>query len=360
MREIYNHYFPTPDFLSMPACALDISDESIKYGEIVPSVDGFRLKYFGKEKVPPGVIVSGKIENETALVEILNNIKKQQQIKFVRVSMPEEQMYLFNLVLPNVPDSQMRETILLQIEDHVPLSAADVVFDYEVVREIDKDTLLVQVAALAASSMESYLSVFSQAELVPVSVELEAQAIARAVVSEDIKGSVMIVDFGRTRIGISIVENGRVLFTSTFGMGGQKITEIIAKHFKVSIDEAEKMKKSYSNLGSDAENDIFPAIITNLSVLLDELRKHFSYWHTHISEDGKPHAKIEKIILCGGEANLYGIVPYLKTSMNVPVDYANVWVNMTDITKNLPTMPFDDSLSYATVFGVALGGFIKE
>ncbi|MDQ5971712.1 MAG: Type pilus assembly protein PilM [Patescibacteria group bacterium] len=360
MREIYNHHFPTPDFLTMPACALDISDESIKYGELTPSKDGFKLKYYGNEKIPPGIVVAGKIENEAKLVEILNSIKNKVKMKYVRASLPEEQMYLFNLVLPNVPNNQMKETILLQLEDHIPLPANDVVFEYELIREINKDTVLVQVAAVAASLIESYLSIFSQAGLVPMSFELEAQAIARSVVPEDLKGAVMVVDFGRTRIGISIVENGRVLFTSTFSMGGQKITEVIAKHFKISVEQAEQMKKSYSNLGSDAENDIFPAIISNLSILLDELRKHFSYWQTHLSEDGQPHAKIEKIILCGGEANLYGVVPYLKTSMNLPADYANVWVNMTDITKDLPTMAFDESLGYATVFGLALGGFIKE
>ncbi|MCC6323917.1 pilus assembly protein PilM [Candidatus Nomurabacteria bacterium] len=360
MREVYNHHFPTPDFLSMPSCALDISDESIKYGAIIPSTGGFKLKYFGNEKIPPGIVVAGKIENEAKLTEILKGIKSKEKMKFVRASLPEEQMYLFNLVLPNVPNNQMKETILLQLEDHIPLSAADVVFDYELVREINKDSVLVQVAAVAASLIESYLSIFSQAGLVPMSFELEAQAIARSVVPEDMKGAVMIVDFGRTRIGISIVEDGRVLFTSTFSMGGQKITEVIAKHFKISIEQAEQMKKSYSNLGSDSENDIFPAIISNLSILLDELRKHFSYWQTHQSEDGKPHAKIEKIILCGGEANLYGVVPYLKTSMNLPVDYANVWVNMTDIKQDLPSIPFDESLGYATVFGLALGGYIKE
>ncbi len=360
MRDIYNTYFPTPNFLSMPACALDISDGSIKYAEVVPFIGGFKLKYYGQEKITSGTVVSGKIENEAKLVEILTNLKNTTKMKFVRVSLPEEQMYLFNLVLPNAPDVQMKETILLQLEDHIPLSASDVVFDYEIIREIDKDTVLVQIAAISGSLIESYMSVFSQAGLTPLSFELEAQATARSVVPEDINGSVMIIDFGMTRIGISIVEKGRVLFTSTFSMGGQKITEVIAKHFNISINQAESMKKSYSNLGSDAENDIFPAIITNLSILLDEIRKHFSYWHTHASEDGQPHAKIERIILCGGEANLYGVVPYLKTSMGIPVDHANVWVNMKDIEKDLPSIPFDESLSYATVFGLALGGFIKE
>lgn len=360
MKDVYDHYFPVPDFLAMSAYALDISDESIKYGKIASHASGLKLETFGYEKIPAGIVSSGRIENEAKLIEVLNTIKQKEKMKFVRISLPEEQMYLFNIVLPKLANTDLKDAISMQLEDHIPLSASDAIFDYELIREVNDETIFVQVVATSASFVESYLSVLAQVGLVPISFELETQAVARAVVKSDLLGSAMIVDFGKTRTGISIVENGRVMFTSTFNIGGQQITEVIAKHFKVSFEQAEQMKKAYSDLGSDAENDIFPAIVSNLSVLLDELRKHYSYWHTHNSEDGKPNEKIQKIILCGGESNLYGIVPYLKTSMEMTVEYANVWINMTDITKELPEMSFGDSLIYPTVFGLALGEFIKE
>lgn len=360
MRDVYDHYFPVPDFLAMSSHALDISDESIKYGKIISHQNGFKIQTIGQEKIPAGIVVSGKIENEPNLIEILKNIKEKENMKFVRISLPEEQMYLFNVVLPKLSHDEIKESITLQLEDHIPLSAADAVFDYELIREVNNESVFVQVVATSVNVIESYLSALSQVGLIPLSFELETQAIARAVVHKDLDGSAMVVDFGKTRTGISIVENGRVMFTSTFDMGGQRITEVISKHFKVTVDQAEQMKKAYSDLGSDAENDIFPAIVSNLSVLLDELRRHYSYWHNHPSEDGQAHARIQKIILCGGESNLYGIVSYLKTSMEMPVEYANVWVNIMDISKELPEMPFGESLTYPTVFGLALGGFLKE
>lgn len=360
MRDAYDHYFPVPDFLAMSSHALDISDESIKYGKIVLKSNGFQVESIGQEKIPAGVVSSGAIANEAMLVEILKKIKEKEKMNFVRISLPEEKMYLFNIVLPKLTHDQIKETITLQLEDHIPLSASDAVFDYELIREVNNDSIFVQVVATSVQVIESYLSLLSQVGLSPLSFELETQAIARAVVKKDLEGSAMIVDFGRTRTGISIVENGRVMFTSTFDMGGQRITEVISKHFKVSFEQAEQMKKAYSDLGSDSENDIFPAIVSNLSVLLDELRKHYSYWHTHPSEDGQTHTKIQKVILCGGESNLYGIVSYLKTSMEMDVEHANVWVNMLDIAKDLPEMPFGESLTYPTIFGLALGGFIKE
>ena len=360
MKRKYNYQFPTPRYLSMPSCALDISDQSIKYGELIAGSHGILIGRYNQEIIPDKVIVSGKIMNPSLLVEILKKIHIKENITFVRVSLPEEQMYLFTLVLPRLPHEQLRETILLQLEEHIPLSATDAVFDYDVMKETETN-ITVQVAATAATLIESYLSVFEQSNLIPISFELEAEAIARAVVPNDYPLSVMIVDFGQTRTGISIAEAGRVLFSSTFDMGGKDLTAIMAKDFNISFEEAEKMKKTYGRTTTNAEqNNIFQSIINGVSVLRDELNKHYVYWQTHTSEDGQPHAKIEKIILCGGDANLAGIVEYLSVTMKVPVEYANAWVNILDTTTTVPTMPFDDSLSYVTVLGLALGDFETE
>ena len=68
MKQLYSRYFPTPSYLAMNSCALDISDQSIKYGEILATNSGLRLGRFGQVKIPDGIVTSGKIENEAELV----------------------------------------------------------------------------------------------------------------------------------------------------------------------------------------------------------------------------------------------------------------------------------------------------
>jgi type IV pilus assembly protein PilM len=358
MKSLHNTNFPTPRYLSMSSCALDISDKSIKYGRLIPNSNNLKLEFYGNEKIPDGVISSGKIVNEAKLIEILKALRSKHNLNFVRVSLPEEQMYIFNIILPKTDGGDLPETILLQLEEHIPISANDAVFDFDIISETDSD-YFVQVAAADASFLESYLSVFERAGLSPLSFELEDQAIARAVVPQDSKETVMIVDFGQTRTGISIASAGRVLFSSTFDMGGHGLTDMVAKSFNVSFDEAEKLKKAYGK-DQGTPNDLLPIIISNISVLRDELNKHYMYWHNHDREDGQPHPKIERILLCGGDANLIGIVQYLGASMKVPVEYVNTWVNVMDTSKDIPVMPFIDSLSYTTVIGLALNDFIRE
>lgn len=355
MKKSYNYSFPTPAYLAMNSFAVDISDQSIKYGELIATPYGLRLGLFGKEKIPPGIVVSGKIEDIDKLVKILTKIKEKEKLNFARVSLPEEQMYLFTLSLPYADEEELRDMILLQIEEHIPLKALDTVFEFDIISSSETN-ILVEVSAIASSTVDDYLSVFKKAGIVPLSFELEAQAIARAVVPMEDKEPIMIVDFGDTRTGVSIVHDGKVFFTTTLDMGGVNLTNMIAKNFSLSFEKAEEMKRSYGLDGLSNIEDIFPVILNGISVLRDELNKQYEYWKGH-DNCGINHDKINRIILCGGDANLTGLSDYLEASMKIKVDHANTWVNISDMKISVPNMSFEESLGYTTVLGLALGDF---
>ncbi len=355
MKHLYNHNFPTPSYLSMDSFAIDISDQSLKYGQLLATPLGLRLGRFGKEKIPTGVVISGKIEQEEILIDILRKLKEKEKLNFIRVSLPEEQMYLFTLSLPKASDKDLRNMILLQIEEHIPLKAIDTVFEYDVVSKSEKN-ILVEVSAIASATIDSYLSVFKKVGLTPLSFELEAQAIARAVIPLEDIDPVMIVDFGDTRTGVSIVHDGKVFFTTTLDMGGLNLTNMIAKNYSLSFEKAEEMKRSYGLDGISNIEDIFPIILNGISVLRDELNKQYIYWKDH-DNCGIKHEQINRIVLCGGDSNLTGLSDYLEASMKIKVDHANAWINISNMEVSVPSMSFEESLSYVTVLGLALGGY---
>lgn len=358
MKLSYNRYFPTPSFLSMNSFAIDISDQSIKYGEIKATTFGLRLGRFGQVQIPYGAVVSGRIENERELVSVLKELRIREKLNFIRVSLPEEQMYLFTLSIPKTENADLKEMILLQIEEHVPLKASDTIFDYNMVSQNEK-IFIVEVVAIAVTTIESYLSVFEKAGLTPLSFELEAQAIARAVIPKGDNHPIMIVDFGNSRTGVSIVHDGRVLFTTTIDIGGVNLTSMIAKNFNLPFDKAEEMKRSYGLSGYSNIDDIFPVILNGISVLRDELSKQYSYWKTH-NDINTSNEQIDHIILCGGDANLSGLSNYLEASMNIKVENANAWANISDMKLSVPNMSFEQSLGYVTVLGLALGDYNND
>lgn len=359
LRNSYYRFFPTPSFLEEPSFGLDISDESLKYLELVTTKKGIRLGRYGERKIPSGIIESGRIKDAEKMEQILRDLKKEVGIKSVRVSLPEEQVYIFRLSLEKEGLDSIPEGIELSLEDHIPIPAPDAIFDYEILKETEK-SLEIQVAAIPRNIADSYLSIFKNSDLSVQSFELEAQSIQRAVIKKNDPETYMIVDFGEKRTGIFIISNGIVMFTSTLDFGGLTLSNMIMKAFNISFTEAEEMKQKYGMQRNLENKDLFSVLLNGVSILRDEISKHFIYWHTHENEDGEKNPHIKKIILTGGDANLIGLADYFSVSMKTPVIIANVWVNILDSSKITPEIDAIKSLSYATALGLALGDFYND
>ncbi len=340
----------------MPSFGLDISDQSLRFVSLNINKNGIRLKKDGERKIPAGIIESGKILNPKGLEEILTSLRSKEGIKSVRVSLPEEQVYLFKMHLDVAGLDSIREGIELSIEEHIPIPAVEAIFDYEILSQ-DANRLYIQVAAIQKAVIDNYLSVFKDSGMFVPSFELEAQAISRAVVKKGDPETYMIVDFGEKRTGIFIVSAGVVMFTSTLDVGGTMLNGMIEKDFKVSREEAEEMKKMYGLQRNVDNKEIFAVILNCVSILRDEISKHFLYWQTHSDEEGKKNPPIRRVILCGGESNLIGLPDYLSVSLKTRVELANVWVNILDPGKEVPEISLRRALSYASAIGLALGNF---
>jgi len=358
-HRFFLRFFPAPIFLAPSSFGLDISDESLKFIELVNTKNGIRVGRHGERNIPPGIIELGKIKDPRRMEEILTSLRKEEGVRSVRVSLLEEQVYLFRLKLEKLGLVNIRESIELALEEHIPISASDAIFDYEFLGE-DADSIELQVATIPKNVIENYLSIFHNSEIMAQSFELEAQAIARAVLGRGDLGTYMIVDFGEKRTGIFIISYGVAMFTSTLDFGGIMLNEMIAKNFKISSEEAEKIKRTYGLQRNTDKKEIFSILLNGVSILRDEVAKHFIYWQTHKDEKGKSNPPIKKVILCGGDSNLIGLSDYLSVSLKTPVDMANVWVNILDIRSSIPNINFKQALSFAAALGLALRDFENE
>jgi type IV pilus assembly protein PilM len=352
---VLTKFFPVPSLIMPRAVGLDVSDQSIKFAELAHTHTGLTVVRHGAISIPPGVILSGKIQDQIRLTDILHEFQKKERVHQVRVSLPEEQVYLFEIRVPKVSSNAIPGTIELSLEEHIPIKAAETVFDYSLIRESESHFDL-QVAALPGAVAESYVSVLRNAGLEPVSLELEAQAVARAVTKRGSQEAVLVIDFGETRTGISIIESGLVRFTTTLEIGGYAITKTIEKMCNCSFTEAERMKRAIGLSRKPEHQELFSTLLQSIAVLRDEVNKHYIYWHTHKDELGGDHAKITKLVLVGGNANMPGLAEYLSASLKTRVEVANPWINIMDPRERIPSIENSDALAYATALGLALGG----
>lgn len=335
----------------MPAVGLDISDASMRFVELLETRNGFVIGRFGEHPIPKGVIESGEVKKPADLRAVLAEVKKQYGLEYVSVSLPEEKAYLFELKLPTMRYSEVRGSIDLSIEEHIPLRTGEALFDYEILKETDA-AIHVAVSAVPRTLVDGYTEAFSGSGMTPVVLEVETQSVARAVVPEGDKSAYLVVDFGNLRTGLTIVLDEAVQFTSTASIGGWSLTELVAKSMNITHEEAEKLKRENGMSGS--EERVRAALMPDITTLRDEIAQDVSYWQTHEDDYGKKRPPIQKIYLCGGDSNLVGLVEYLASDLSIGVELANVFVNVNSLATYVPPISFDESLRYAAAIGLAL------
>jgi type IV pilus assembly protein PilM len=351
--------FPAPDFLKMQPAGLDISDRRIRFLEFKKDKNGIVIDKFDSVDIPEGVVISGEIKKPEELKKILKELKDKNNIEFVNVSLPEEKAYIEKMDVPNVLGDELRNSIMFQLEEYIPIPASDAVLDYTVLNNLNttKKTKEVMVYVLSKKVASTYTDMFSDTGILPISFEIEAHSLARAVVPKENTDAVMVVDFGRTRSGISIIKNGILLFASTAEIGSDMLTRAIEKNFSISTKEAFEMKNKKGLTKNKKDEEFFLAVLPTISILHDEINKLFVYWHTHNTSNIGEDKKIKQIILCGGGSNLKGLTEYLSVSLKIDVVTSDPWVNVNSYDKYIPELKSNEALGYSTAIGLALKTF---
>ena len=355
-NKIILNLFPPPKFLELPYVGVDLSDQSIKFIELERVGSRLSIKRFGEKVFPVGLIKNGEILNRQDLVTLIKKFRRESNLEYVHISLPEEKAFLFKTTVPNVTDAEIRSNLTFQLEKHVPISISEAVYDYDIIKEAGNNMLEVMVTVFPKKFIEIYLAVFKDAGLTPLSFEIEAQAIARAIIKRPQKETTMIVDFGRKRTGLSIVENNVVQFTSTIDIGGDAITEIIKQTLKIPDSEISKVKNEQGFTKLAVSNELYTNLSTIVSALKDEINKHYNYWQNAVDQGRSK--KIEKIILCGGNANLAGLAEHFCSSMKIKTEKANTWANTFSTDDYIPPINYRESLGFSTAVGLALTDII--
>ncbi len=349
--------FPTPRYLAMSAAGLDISDQSVKFMQLADRGGKIVIERYGEKPIPVGTIEAGSIRDKATLIQILSELGNEHQLAAVVASMPEEEAYIVRLNLPAKQLSEIRESVELQLEEYIPLPTGEAVFDYEVVESprAKNGNYDLAVSALPNRTVAGYTEVFVGAHLRPIAFEVEAHAIARAIVKTDEDRLVMIVDFGKTRTSFFITCGWAVIFSATAkNIGGEDITVAIQKGLNLPRAEAERLKVESGLLTRSGNRDLFFAMMPIVSVLRDEITKHQSYWETHREDHGRLGRRLEEVIICGGQATLPGLIDYLNMSLNLPVTLGNPWTNLFSFEEYIPPLNLNQSLRYTTAIGLAL------
>lgn len=307
--------FPTPKFLAIPFGGVSISDSSIKCIKFAKKNGSLLVDKFIEKKIPKGAVIDGQINKPEEIIELLKGIKRDLKLTHIKMSLPEEKAYLFTAKIPVVSEKEIRSAVESKIEENVPVSPSELAFDFMVFKREEGDFLDVVVSALPLILINSYVEIAEKSELSLLGLEIESQAITRAIVPPGEQNTVLIINFSSDSVGLYVSSSRIVRFTSTIATRGES-----------------------------ANNPAF---------LMQEIKRLYTYWHTLKENVDKPNKKISQIYVCGEDFDDTMIL-YISSHTKTPTSIANVWINAFDINKSIPEISFNDSLKYAGAIGLAL------
>lgn len=314
--------FPPPAYLNIPYAGIDISDEAIHCLEFKPSrhnKNEFAIGAYEAKTLPQGAVEDGYIKDVDVVSAAVAEITRKLGIVRVRASLPEAKVYLFRTEVPGLDERAIAQNIESKLEENVPLSAADSIFNFTIIPSIGDSAYSASVSVVPVKVVETYLQVLKSAGVIVSSFEVQSRALARAVVPQNSQETVMLV-YGitnaalRRKAGIYIVYRGVLCFSLTVS---------------VDVESADGITKG--------------------------IKEVLEYWLDHGEPSASKTAKrnVDRIVVCA-PGPLVTAVEHTASEMKIPVSVADVWKNAFSTEKHTPAITAEDSVEYAAAVGLAL------
>lgn len=350
-------WFPAPSVLSSTSAGLDISDNSVKWVELIRGVTGREVGAHGVGRLPAGVVEEGVVQDVEGLAKALKELRESiGGTQSVHASLPEEAGYVFSMTVPDANDrEQVRHMIEFELEGRVPLRANQSVYDYDIVGPTENGTEI-GVTVFPASVVSGYVEACGKAGIELRSLEIESSSIARAVITPGSDDVSLVVDFGRARTGFAIIRASVPIFTSTVSVGGTKLTETVMKALGVDDAAANEFKDNVGLTPTDENNEVHEAVMITAATLSDEILRHYRYWDGRRNQKGDRVTPVARVLLAGGSATLKGLPEYIASRVQAPTSLVNVWHNVASFNDYIPPIEQKQSFGFATAIGLALRG----
>jgi type IV pilus assembly protein PilM len=367
---------------------VDIGSSSLKFVYVKKSKEGPQVLKAGIEHFPEGTFVDGVIQDPSAIVQIIKNIKKENGLKFEQVfsAISSQNTILRFLPLPDMEDEELKHAIDGEAEQYVPYPLDTVNLHFAKLARVEQDGVPRILCLLAVAQKDHVSTVVELFKKVGVkqldSLDIDSLAIINALErylkrgasfedagDEDMEGGdeisaaagssginedevTAIVSVGARSTIINVLKGGVLRFSRNVPISGNNITEVIKSVYKVSFEEAEEIKieKSRQAMEGQEDQEFEDVVQTTVEEIAGEIRRSFDYYKAQHREP-----VIHRVILTGGTAKLKNIDVLLSNELAVDVEIGDP---SHGLMRNLDDEElFEECLQeYTVAIGLALRG----
>ena len=244
-------------------------------------------------------------------------------------SIPDFSTFFTNFELPLMTKEELPRAVEFEARQHVPLPLAEVTLDWQITEGEVSDkgktpksrpvgttgqaNLKILLAAVPNEVINQYREIARISQLEMFALEAEVFGLKRALVDEEERKPIALVDIGAQTTTCSIVDKKILESSHSFDMSGNDFTKIISDGLNLGYEEAENLKIKEGLSDKEVREILLP--------LIDVVLREVSGVLNNFSN--KKGREIQKIILAGGSALLPGLKDYLAENLKTEVEIAN-------------------------------------
>lgn len=278
---------------------------------------------------------------------IRDRINGRLPSKHVVLSAPTSHTFTRSLNVPISAAKNLLDAVRLEAEQYIPIPTDDLSIDYQII-DRSPEMLDVLMSATPKNITNIMVEATRSAGLWPVLIEPSVSSVAR-LITETERGDfpTVIVDIGASVTELAIL-NKTIRVTGGASLGGNTFTLAIAKHLKVTLEEAHRLKTHDGLNTGPRQAKIRTSLEPHLDLMVSEIQKTMRYYAERVGEA----AKIEQVVIVGAGAYVPGIGDYLTEALMLPARVANPW-HALDFGKLTPP-PRQLRGRYLTAVGLAM------
>lgn len=311
---------------------VDIGASSIKLCQLRRSHAGLVVDLFATAPLPQETIVDGALMNASRVVETLARLMRDHKLKNRRAALAisGNSVIIKKIPLPKMTQDELTTSIYYEAGQFIPFAIEDVYLDVQILGDSQETPGQMDVILVAAKKdvVNDYVAVMVEAGLEPVICDVDTFAIENAFLAnyDATTQDVALINVGASKTNINVMAGGVSAFTREITLGGNTYTEEIQKSFKVSFDEAERLKIACGPESRGRETfvpEVDQAMQGVTQALVAEIQHSLDFYSATRS-----HAPLSALYLSGGGAKMQSLVAALRTQIGVPVEVVNPFAKM--------------------------------
>ncbi len=318
------------DRQSKLALGIDITSSTVKLLELSKSGNGYKVESYMVRPLPPNTVVEKNINDVEALAEVILKVVSQADVKIrdAAVAVAGSAVITKVVEMPgDLSDEGLESQLSVEADQYIPYPLDEVALDFELIgpSENNPDQVDVLLAACRRETVDLRAEALEIAGLRPKIVDVEVFAIERAfqLIAEQMEDLgeqvVAIADIGATAMTLSVLVEGKTLYTREQSFGGKQVTDEIQRRYGLSLEEAGQAKKQ-GGLPEDYEPEIVEPF---REALIQQVSRSLQFFFS-----SSQYNYVDQLVLAGGVAAMEGLREEVEEKLGLPTIIANPFANM--------------------------------